>query len=63
MVGDRHSPDFMYYDILSREKKYIDIRNIPYPELIFSALGVPSTKKQTDWSPLGEESQNQYPEN
>ena len=55
MIGDRHSPDFMWYEELTREKGYIDIRNIPYPELIFSAYNVPNTMSQTDWSPLGEQ--------
>ena len=62
MVGDRHSPDFMYYDILSREKKYIDIRTSHIPNLSLVHL-VYQVLRNRQIGVLLVKSQNQYPEN
>ena len=52
--GPNNPGNFQYLGTLRKTDDYLDIREIPYDKIIFTAINLPNGSQLTNWSPEGE---------
>ena len=54
-AGPGNSNRFTLYGELSKQSEYLDIKGIPFVEVVFSTINTPMSRTLQDWGPEGEE--------
>ena len=54
-AGPGNSNRFTLYGELSKRSEYLDIKGIPFAEVVFSTINTPMSRTLQDWNPEGED--------